>query len=227
VLTDAEAQAALAGGRGPGADDVAFGAGGDGVPARLVLGVPHVVVVVVDAHGEEVLCTRFDVKVHEVIGVPVCGFELRDQIFVADLGGVTVGFDVVVVLAGALDVHVAGVPVAVFDAGLWAPVGPDAELRVVEPSGKAVGLEGRWGPGEGAGGEGDLVLLGVGGAEGRSCSGKESERLAACDSHDRDGFSYGDRLPSHCSVWVGEMQVESLAAIAESGLACSLQVDGG
>ena len=70
MLADAEAEAALAGGVLPDADDVAFGAGGDGVPARLILGVPHVVVVVVDAHGEEVFCAGFDVEIHEVIGVP-------------------------------------------------------------------------------------------------------------------------------------------------------------
>ncbi len=75
MLADAEAEAALAGGGGPGADDVAFGAGGRGVPAGLVFGVPHVEVVVVDSHGDEVLCAGFDVEVDEVIGVPVVGFE--------------------------------------------------------------------------------------------------------------------------------------------------------
>ncbi len=54
VLGDAEAEAALAGGGGPEADDIFVRAGGYGVPAGLVFGVPEVVVVVVDAHGEEV-----------------------------------------------------------------------------------------------------------------------------------------------------------------------------
>ncbi len=183
MFADAEAEAALAGRGGPGADDVAFRTGSYSVPARLVLGVPHVVVVVVDAHGEEVFCAGFGVEVHEVVGVPARGFELRDEVFVAELRRVTVGFNVVVVLGGALDVHVAGVPVAVLDAGLRAPVGPDAELGVVEPGGESVGLEGGCGAGEGAGGDGDLVLLGVGRAERGCCSGEESERLAACDSH--------------------------------------------
>ena len=84
---------------------------------------------------------------------------LWDEVFVADLGGVAVGFDVVVVLAGALDVHVAGVPVAVLDAGLRAPVGPDAELGVVEPGGEAIGLQRGWRSGEGAGRDCDLILL--------------------------------------------------------------------
>ncbi len=126
-----------------------------------------------------------------------------------------VGFDVVVVLAGALDVHVAGVPVAVFDAGLRTPVGPDAELGVVEPGGETVGLERGWGAGEGAGGDGDLVLLRVGGLERWNCSGDESEGLAACDSHRANVvFELG-----RCKLRVD--------AIATSGLACSLQMDGG
>ena len=57
MLADAEAEAALAGGLAPTvADDVLLGAGGHGVPARLVFGVPQVEVVVVDAHAKEVLC---------------------------------------------------------------------------------------------------------------------------------------------------------------------------
>jgi hypothetical protein len=141
VLADTEAEAAFAGCRSPDADDVLLGAGGCGVPAWLVSGVPHVEVVVVDAHGEEVLCAGFDVEVHEVFGIPAGGFELGDEVFVADFGGVAVGLDVVVVLSGALHVHVAGVPVAVFDGGLRSPVGPDAELGVGEPGREAIGLE--------------------------------------------------------------------------------------
>jgi hypothetical protein len=212
VLADAETETALAGGGGPRADDVAFGAGGSGVPARLVFGVPHVEVVVVNAHGEEIFCSGFDVEVHEVVGVPAGGFELRDEIFVADFGGMAVGFDVVVVLAGALDVHVAGVPVAVFDAGLRTPVGPDAELGVVEPGGEAIGLKRGWSAGEGAGSDPDLVLLRAGGLESGSCSGEESNRLAACDLH-------------RANVVGGLMgcKLRGVVTVAGMGFKCSLQ----
>ena len=155
MLGDAEAEAALAGGCGPEADDVFVGAGGDGVPAGLVLGVPEVEVVVVDAHGEEVFGAGLLVEIHEVFGVPLVGGEEGDEVFVADLGLGAEAFEVVVVLVGAFDVHVAGVPVAVADGGLGTPVGPDAELGVGEPVGCGVGAEGGAGVGEGAGRDGE------------------------------------------------------------------------
>ena len=86
-----------------------------------------------------------------MIGIPLGAFELRDEIFVADLGWVAVSGYVPVVLALALDVHVAGVPVALFDSGLRAPVRPDAELRLSIPVGKLVVLQGLGSAGEGTG----------------------------------------------------------------------------
>ena len=50
-------------------------------------------------------------------------------------------FQVVFVLRLGLDVHVAGVPVAVFDAGLRTPVRPHAELGVAEPLRDAIVAE--------------------------------------------------------------------------------------
>ncbi len=91
-----------------------------------------------------------------MVGVPAGGFELGDEVFVTDFGGVAVVLDVVVVLVGALDVHEAGVPVAVFDGGLRSPVGPDAELGVGEPGGDAVGGEGFARALVGAGGYGEV-----------------------------------------------------------------------
>src|SRR5450631_4093433 len=40
---------------------------------------------------------------------------------------------VILILLMALDVHVAGIPVAVFDCGLRSPMRPDAELRIAIP----------------------------------------------------------------------------------------------
>ena len=44
-------------------------------------------------------------------------------------------FQVVSVLVGAFDVHIASIPVAGHGTGLGPPVGPDTELGVVEPGG--------------------------------------------------------------------------------------------
>ena len=170
MLGDAEAQAAGACGCGPETDDVFVRAGRDGVPAGLVPGVPEVVVVVVDAHGEEVFCAGLLVEIHEVLGVPTVGGEEMDEVLVADLGLRAEALEVVVVLLGAFDVHVAGVPVAVADGGLRTPVGPDAELGVGEPVGRGVGLEGGAGVGVGAGGEAE-------GRRGGGLAGGLGERL--------------------------------------------------
>src|SRR5665213_1132577 len=70
VFADAEAKSALAGCNLPLADDVALGTDSCSVPARLVFGVPHVVVIVVNSHGEEVLGSSFDVEIHEMFRVP-------------------------------------------------------------------------------------------------------------------------------------------------------------
>src|ERR1044071_7516291 len=52
-----------------------------------------------------------------------------------------VGFEVIPVLLLRLDVHVARVPVARFDARLRTPVRPDTELRIAEPFRNAVLLK--------------------------------------------------------------------------------------
>ncbi len=195
VFGDAEAEAALAGGGGPDADDIFAGAGGDGVPAGLVPGVPEVVAVVVDAHGEEVFGAGVLVEIHEVLGVPLVGGEEVDEVFVADFGLRAEALAVVLVLVGAFHVHVAGVPVAVADGGLRAPVGPDAELGVGEPVGRGVGAEGGAGVGVGAGGDGEgrgggglAVVEWVGRrllrrAKAGAAGGEELEGLAAGELH--------------------------------------------
>ncbi len=158
------------------------------VPARLVLGVPEIVAVVVNAHGEEVFRAGALVEIHQVVGVPLFGGEERDEVFVAGLGLGAEALEVVVVLRGAFDVHVAGVPVAVADGGLWTPVGPDAEFRVGEPVGRGVGAEGGAGVGEGAGGDGGGrgrgrlaggLREGVAEGEGGGGGGEELQGLAA------------------------------------------------
>ncbi len=73
-----------------------------------------------------------------------------------------VGAEVVLVLGVALEVHLAGVPVALLGDALRGPVGPDAELCVAEPVWGLVGAQ--RGPGglEGAGGDVAGGSLGLG-----------------------------------------------------------------
>src|ERR1700761_4700144 len=115
MFADSKAESTFASSRSPGSYDVALRSCRNRIPPGLMFRVPHVEVVVVDSHGEEVFCTGFDVEIHEVVGVPAGSFELRNQIFVANFGGMAVGLDVVVVLVSALDVHVARIPIAVFN----------------------------------------------------------------------------------------------------------------
>lgn len=46
-----------------------------------------------------------------------------------------VSLDVILVLFIALDIHVAGVPVAVFDGRLWSPIRPYLEFGIAIPLG--------------------------------------------------------------------------------------------
>ena len=149
-------------------------------------GVVGVEVVVVVGQGGEVLCAGGGVEIHQLFGLPVLGLPEIVEFHEAELGGVAVGLDVVVVLAAALDVHVAGVPVALLGNALGGPVGPDAELGVAEPVGRGAcderlpcGLEWagsdvdlRFKSGDGVG-LGEKTAGGEAGGEGRGGRGGE------------------------------------------------------
>src|SRR5258708_2240503 len=141
MLADGELQTVLAGGGGEQADDVFLWAGGHGVPARLVSGVPQVEVVVVHSHGHEVFGAGFFVELDQMFGVDVAAVPCEGDVVAADLGGVAVDLDVIFVLRAVLHVHVARVPIAEFGGGLGSPMGPHAELVVAEPLGNTVLLE--------------------------------------------------------------------------------------
>ena len=93
------------------------------------------------AHADEVLRSRFLIERHQVLGIKTLRLPGGDHVLEADLRRVPVFLEVVLVLLVSLDVHVPGVPVAIFGRGLRAPVGPDAELGVAEPFRRAVGLQ--------------------------------------------------------------------------------------
>ena len=84
VAGEGEAQAGVARGARPAADDVFFRSDRDAVP-RLELRVEHVEVVVVVGHGREILRAGALVEADEVLGIPVLGLPLVDHILEAEL----------------------------------------------------------------------------------------------------------------------------------------------
>src|SRR5581483_10117533 len=132
VVADGEAHAAFADEVAPGADDVLHRTELGGVPV-VVAGAEAVEIVVMAGERHEVLRAGFLVEVEEIFGAPGVGLPHGVDVFEADFGGVAVGLDVEVVHRVALDVHPAGVPVALLGDALGGPVRPHAELGVAEP----------------------------------------------------------------------------------------------
>ena len=132
VYADAEGQSGLLAGVAPAAGQVLLGSDVHRVPL-LVGRVPQVEVVVVVAQCHEVACTHALVEADQLLGVPVLGFPVVAEVFQSECGRVAEVVDVPVVLAAALVVHEAGVPVAVLGVALRSPVCPDAELGILEP----------------------------------------------------------------------------------------------
>ncbi len=83
---DSKGQPLRARGLRPAADDVLLGTDGDGIP-WLVFAGPHVEVVVMVAHREEVLSANALVEGDELIGVPFLGLPRVDHILEAELEG--------------------------------------------------------------------------------------------------------------------------------------------
>ncbi len=141
MVGDGDTQASLAGEFRVDADDVLLRADLYRVPV-VEAGVVVVEVVVVIGERGKVFRSGRNVHVHQLVGLPVLGLPEIVDLHPADLGGMAVGLQVVVVLAIALDVHVAGVPVALLGHALRGPVVPDSELGVAEPVGRLIaGLE--------------------------------------------------------------------------------------
>jgi hypothetical protein len=140
VFADAEAHPLGARGLAPLADNVALGTHLDGVPAAVAR-VPKVEVVAVDAHADEVLRAGLAVQARESLGVEALGLPQRNGVLVAELRRVAVGLQMILVLAAALHVHVARVPVAGADGGRRSPMRPEAEFGVAEPLRAGVLLE--------------------------------------------------------------------------------------
>ena len=84
MFADSKPETALACSLTPSAHNVFLGTRRSGVPSRLVFGVPHVEVVMVDAHADEVFGTGLLVQIHQVFRIPAIGRELRHYVLEAD-----------------------------------------------------------------------------------------------------------------------------------------------
>ncbi len=165
VNRDAQGQSILLAGLAPGFQDVLLGAHVHRVP-WLVGALPEVEVVVMLTEGHEIAGTHVLVELHQGVGVELVGFPFVNHILETELRGVAILRHVVDVLLTACEIHLAGIPVAVFRLALRTPVGPDSELGVFEPFGAfplagalpggfvASGLQGQVVLGAGVGGEG-------------------------------------------------------------------------
>ena len=140
VLGDAELQAVFGGGLPPLADDVAVRTHVDGVPI-VQFRVPEEEVVVMHAHADEIFRAGFLIEPHQAVGVPLFRLPERDDVLVTELRGMAVVFEVIAVTFAAGFIHVARIPIAFHRHRLRPPVRPDAELRVAEPIGAAVGFQ--------------------------------------------------------------------------------------
>jgi len=127
MVGDAKTQSSLARLFGPYGHDVAFGADFDRVPL-MKAGVVDVEVVMVLRECHEVLCPGGDEEVHQLVWLPALGLPGSVQLDGPELRGVSVVGNVERILPGALEIEVAGVPVALLRHRLRPPAGPDAEL---------------------------------------------------------------------------------------------------
>src|SRR5438067_1972526 len=128
----AELHAAIARGLRPCSDHIAAGADVLRVP-RVVRRVPRVETVVMVRQRHEQPRTRAAVNVHQLIGLPIQQRPLRAEFLVPEPGRVPVMLSEVPVLRLVIDIDIPPEPVAVLRNALWAPVIPDAELRVAVP----------------------------------------------------------------------------------------------
>ncbi len=153
---DAEAQAGLQGRIPPKADDVLVRPVVYGVPL-VIGGIEAIDVVVMRGEGDDILCAAALYFATRASGSKFSGFPGLDDVDVADLGGMAVMFEVPFVFAAALGPHVVCVVVANARDGVGSPMGPDAELGVLEPLRALVGFEGVVRGGEEAGGGGGCL----------------------------------------------------------------------
>ena len=93
----------------------------------LIGGIPQVKVVVMLTQRKEVACPYALIESHQLLRIPVFGLPVTAQLFQA------IVLTMVFTLPLTLEIHVPGIPVACLGLTLRSPVGPDAELGILEP----------------------------------------------------------------------------------------------
>src|ERR1035437_7848617 len=142
VFADSKAQPLLLRRRADGAHHVPLDAARRGVPARLVVGLPHVEVIVMHSHADEILGPGLLVQRHQRIRIELVAFpDPPADVLVPEFRGVAVILEMILVSRIAFDVHALGVPVAELGGRFRSPVRPDPELGVAVPIRHLVILE--------------------------------------------------------------------------------------
>src|ERR1035438_788976 len=81
----------------------------------------------------EIFGARLGVSLNQLFRFPLLCPPGVANVLVSKLRRMSVGFDVVVILRTALDIHAARIPVALLGNALRTPVRPNTELSVPEP----------------------------------------------------------------------------------------------
>jgi hypothetical protein len=137
VFTHAEAQSICTSDITPGCHDIFLRTIIDCVPA-VITRIPAIEVIAVDAERHEVFGACLLVFADERLGFPVFRLLERNDILVAKLGWMSEMLEVKFVLARALYVHIAGVPITLPRSRLRPPVRPNAEFHIVKPIGALI-----------------------------------------------------------------------------------------
>jgi len=66
-------------------------------------------------HADEIFGPRIGIQLDECLGVEAFRLPQRERVFVAESGRMPIGFVVVLILGSSFDVHVACVPVSLFN----------------------------------------------------------------------------------------------------------------
>ena len=103
--------------------------------------IPEMEIVVMRAHADEILRSRFLVQGHQPIGIPFLGLPERNDVFIAEHRRMPVMGEMIFVVVAPLFVHLPRIPIPFHRHGLRAPMRPDAEFRVAKPFGIAILLE--------------------------------------------------------------------------------------
>src|SRR5450432_1517929 len=93
------------------------------------------------AQRDEIFRAGFGVEPDQFFGIPVFAAPEMANIFVPELRRMAICLDVVLVLTASLNVHAAGIPIALLRHALGTPMSPDPKLGVAKPIGMTIRFE--------------------------------------------------------------------------------------